>query len=80
MLWFSIEFSDYGATIVSISFQISKVVNTCLILLGFLVCHTVEVQKYHTNCRLNFESFICYCRYRVDKGPYTLAFSQLLSS
>jgi len=49
-------------------YQISKVVNTCLILLQVLVCHTVKVLKYHSNCRLNFESFIRYCRFHVDKG------------
>jgi len=31
-----------------------KVVQTRLVLLEVLVCHTVEVRKYHTNCRLNF--------------------------
>jgi len=34
------------------SYQISKLVNACLILLEVLVSHTVKVRKYHTNCRL----------------------------
>jgi len=37
-------------------YQISKVVNTRLILLEAHVSYTVESRKYHTNCRLNFET------------------------
>jgi len=59
--------SDSYAFEIEMSLE-NKVVNTCLILLEVLVSHTVEVRKYHINCRLNFESFIRYCRFCVDKG------------
>jgi len=53
-------------------YQISKAVNTLLILLEVHVncIYTVEVLKYHTNCRLTFESFIRYyhLQYRLDRG------------
>jgi len=35
-------------------------VNTRLVLLEVHVSYTVEVLKYHTYCRLTFESFTCY--------------------
>jgi len=40
-------------------YQSSKVVHNRLFLLEVHVSYTVEVCKYHTNCRLSFESFIC---------------------
>jgi len=49
----------------------TKVVNTRLSLLEVHVSHSVEVNKYHTNYRLNFES---YCRFRVDEGLYLATF------
>jgi len=51
-------------------YQISKVVNTNLILLEVHVSYTVEVYKSHINSRFTFECFILYCHFCVDKGLY----------
>jgi len=48
-------------------YQNSKVVNTRHVLLRVHVSYTVEVHKYHTNCRLTFESFTVF---RVDSDLY----------
>jgi len=42
------------------SYQISKVVNTRVVLLEVHVSYKFEVRQYHTNGRLTFEGFIRY--------------------